>query len=426
MSRPGLPGPAPSALTPDSPTATGILATPHLAATLLTGLLVLAGTLGFAWYAHGLERRNIHALAPTRLRLKSQGVALQREAFRQPDLLPVYGGSGLVTEREYHASSLFEHYPSGFTIFPVGANGNSPLNMLQSVAAIGRELKGRKVVIAIDPLALRRLDPRYDQHGYAFNFSTLQAERFAFVAGLSDDLQRRVARRMLDYPATLEADPLLRYALHLLARGSRSARVLYDAVRPLGKLHAQWLDLEDDAQSVTLIHSDSAPTGLAARVVQPIDWETLRAEAEQRYRLRAANNPFGFDSIWWSKVGDSVLSLRKSSSDSVFLRDLSESPRWTDLGLLFQALRELGARALVINAPLPGAYSDFLGVSAGSRDAYYAKLRRMASAEQIPLVDFEDHDGDRYFLSDAGSHPSPKGWVYYDQVLDAFYHDTLR
>ena len=426
MSQPGLADLELSVPVEARPIRVGILATPHLTATLLTGLVLFAALTGSLWYAHRVERRNVHALAPTRLRLKSQGVALQREAARQSDLLLVYGGSGLVTGRDYHASQLFEHYPSGFTIFPIGASGNTPLVMLQSVAAIGGDVRGRKVVVAIDPLALRQPSPRQDRDAYAFNFSTLQAERFAFIAGLSGDLERRTARRMLEYPSTLEGDPLLRWALELLANGSPFSRLLYDAVRPIGALHALWLGVKDDASSVILIRSDSARKRVVTRAAAPLDWPALHADAEERYRPLTANNPFGFDGTWWDKVGDSVIRLKNSSSDTEFLRDLSESPRWTDLSLLFQTLKELGAQALVTNAPLPGAYSDFLGVSPESRAVYYAKLRQLARVEQIPLVDFEDHDADRYFLNDAGSHPSPKGWVYYDQVLDAFYHDSLR
>jgi poly-D-alanine transfer protein DltD len=43
----------------------------------------------------------------------------------------------------------------------------------------------------------------------------------------------------------------------------------------------------------------------------------------------------------------------------------------------------------------------------------------------VPLLDFAEHDTDKYFLIDPWSHLSRKGWIYFDRALDAFYHDAL-
>ncbi|HXI20993.1 MAG TPA: D-alanyl-lipoteichoic acid biosynthesis protein DltD, partial [Gemmatimonadales bacterium] len=65
------------------------------------------------------------------------------------------------------------------------------------------------------------------------------------------------------------------------------------------------------------------------------------------------------------------------------------------------------------------------GVSPGTRRQYYAKLRALATRYQTPVVDFANHDGDRYFLHDQDAHPSPEGWAYLDRAINAFYHDSL-
>jgi poly-D-alanine transfer protein DltD len=44
----------------------------------------------------------------------------------------------------------------------------------------------------------------------------------------------------------------------------------------------------------------------------------------------------------------------------------------------------------------------------------------------VPVLNFADHDRDSHFVQDASAHPSEMGWVYYDQALDAFFHDQLR
>ena len=90
-----------------------------------------------------------------------------------------------------------------------------------------------------------------------------------------------------------------------------------------------------------------------------------------------------------------------------------------------RGLSELGARPLVMSQPIPGKYYDYIGISHDARLQYYSKLRALAGQYGVPVVDFENHDDDQYFVTDPNSHLSRKGWAYYDQALDAFFHDTL-
>ena len=85
----------------------------------------------------------------------------------------------------------------------------------------------------------------------------------------------------------------------------------------------------------------------------------------------------------------------------------------------------MGAETLVLSQPLPGTYYDYIGISATARAEYYARLREVAAIYDVPVVDFADHDGDVYFVTDPNSHLSRKGWTYYDRALDAFYHGNL-
>src|SRR5215472_4765053 len=107
-----------------------------LAAVIAIGLLV-STLAGFTLYAHRLERQQIHGIAPKLFDLKNQGTELQAAAFQQSDLLVIYGSSELEGADVYHASNVFEHYPTGFTIFPIGRGETTSLIMLQDLAAIG-------------------------------------------------------------------------------------------------------------------------------------------------------------------------------------------------------------------------------------------------------------------------------------------------
>jgi D-alanine transfer protein len=89
------------------------------------------------------------------------------------------------------------------------------------------------------------------------------------------------------------------------------------------------------------------------------------------------------------------------------------------------ASAELGAQPLVISQPIPGIYYDYVGISGQARLQYYSRLRALGAQYGVPVVDFENHDTDSYFVTDPNSHLSRLGWVYYDQALDAFFHGTL-
>ena len=72
---------------------------------LFGACVLLVGGLTFASrYVRSLEDRCIHALAPSQFDLKNQGTELQAAAFRQSDLLVVYGSSELEFDNPYHAS----------------------------------------------------------------------------------------------------------------------------------------------------------------------------------------------------------------------------------------------------------------------------------------------------------------------------------
>ena len=185
----------------------------HLRAALAAVVLVALALAGGASYADRTETRYIHALAPDLSQQKGLGSALPIAAFRQPDLLPVYGSSELDHYLgPYHASELFRTYPSGFTIFPIRKDGTAALTLLQDLAGVGPDLRGKKLVISLSLTWFIFGDAASPEY-YAGNFSRLHAGQLAFSTDLSLDLKHDAATRMLQFPATLEQDPLLKLGL---------------------------------------------------------------------------------------------------------------------------------------------------------------------------------------------------------------------
>jgi D-alanine transfer protein len=414
--------------------------TPHLAPALAAVLLGVAVLEAFGFYARSLESRSIRALAADEAVIeangklapvKNQGTALQQAALDAGCLLPVYGSSELnllgAYNRPFHATNLFHDRPTGFTIFPVGRKETTCLIILQKLAAVGPALQGRKVVVSLSPFwFFDRLAARAD--GYAGNFSSLHAGELAFDTRLSLPLKQEIARRMLQFPATLANRPLLRFALENLADGSPLSLAGYDAALPLGMMHNQILRYQDHWIVVRYLWRHPARTWSPASPgsARPLDWPMLHRLAEESYRPHSSNNEFGLDNQKWDRrLRRVTLELRNTRSDETFLRTLEKNQEWGDLELLLRELNELGARPLVLSTPIHGGWYDQCGVTFAARRAYYERLRAVGARHHAPVVDFADHDGDQSFCHDTLGHLAPNGSVYFSQVFDGFFHDTI-
>lgn len=390
-----------------------------LAATTVWGGVLFGGLV----YSQHVESTYIHALAPQMFDQKSQGCVLQREAFRHSDLLPIYGSSELLFYNPYHASVLFRDYARGFSVFPVGKGGSAPLTWLQAFAAVGQQLRGRKVVLSVSPnwFFLHDLPAFY----YAGNFSDLQASQFVFGTSLSSALKRRVAARMLEFPDSLKRDSFLRLAVELLADGSTTSRLLYYLLLPLGKIRNAVFLSQDHWETVTFIRSqvDLRPV-VDRQALGLLDWTALRGRAEEETRQLAGANPFGFDRSFWKFHSQDVLKQHNTTTSEAALQTLRQSKQWIDLEMLLEALRSWEVKALIVSMPVNGSYAEFMGIGRDVRDTYYETLRAICSRYGFRAIDFADHDQDKWFLLDWNYHLSRKGWVYYDQALDAFFHSN--
>jgi D-alanine transfer protein len=383
-------------------------------------LLFVAFIAGGAFYAQREATRYVHTLAPQMFPEKHRGVMLQRAAFRQHDLLPFYGSSELSVPNRYHASALFRDYPTGFTVFPVGNIGSTSLVWLQSLVAVGDGVRGRKVAVSVSARAFA--DDGVDRHAYAANFSALHANRLAFSSHLSFALKQESARRMLQFPETLADDPLLTFALEQLAADSLAGRTLYYAAVPLGRLHTALLDLQYRWATLVFLR---AQLGMAKtpRHTVDLDWDALVKRAEQETRQSADTNPLGFENTFWAAHAPDIAWQRQTNPSEGVRAGFTASAEWTDLDLLLRAIRDLGGEPLLLSIPINEAYYDYINVSASTRQIYYDRVRQVAKANAVPIVEFNEGDTEEYFTADAMFHLSAKGWVFYNRALDAFFHD---
>jgi D-alanine transfer protein len=401
---------------------------PHLGAGLLA-ILLLAGVIaGGSLYAHVVELRYVNALAPLLLQQVNLGSAVQQAAFEQPDLLPAYGSSELLLgSSSYRASQYFSAYPTGFTVFEIAKSGVTSLMVAQDLAAVGRELNGKKVVISFTPSMFnnREIGPG----AYAADFSRLHAYALIFSPDLSFEVRHQAALRMLEYRDTYRKDPLLKFALENLSGGSRRKWLLYELAVPLGRLETWIIRLQDHWEVLNYIWAHPEIKPAVHRQPAVIDWQAEMAKAEFEQAAATSANPYGIEKLAWQKILKGNLLSKPvvpGSGDALFLRNLNRTREWSDLEILLEILKEYGARPVIISRPLNGPILEATGVSWDARQVYYKRLNKIVKAYGFPLVDFMEHDGDKYFSTDLFSHTSRKGWVYVNQTLDAYYHGHLR
>ena len=401
---------------------------PHLLPALAAILILIGFLAGGSLFARYIELRYVNTLAPARLTQTDAGSALQEAAFLRPDLLPVYGSSEMYEEDdENSAYRFFQTYPTGFTVFEVAASGLSSLEIAQNLAALGPEIKGKKVVISFTPSMFFDTTAVSDKY-YAGDFSRLHANEMVFSPYISFDLKQRIASRMLDYPDTFADDPLLGFSLQNLASSSPFNLLLYYLSVPVGQLQAQVIRLQDHGKVLKWIYSHPQDLQPIPPKTYSIDWSAEMARAQKLQAKLTSNNHYGIENNIWSKrpflkMGNNI---NPFSSDEKFIQELSNSKEWEDFELLLSVLQETGAQPLILARPLNGVMWTALGVSLPSRQVFYVRLQATVQPYGFPLVNFYDQDTNRLFSVDIYSHTSRLGWVYVDQALDAFYHGKIR
>ncbi len=396
-------------------------------------IMAAAVALGIVWavlaagvdYADRVEEQYIHALAPLHPPLNITGIALQKAAFSQSDLLPVYGASEALNQpSEFQADQFFKSYPTGFAPYDIVKGGDASIIHAESAAAVGATLQGKKVVISFTPSQFT--GKMMGASAYAGLFSRLHANALVFSSQLRYETKQWAARRMLQYPDTLKGDPILKFTLEQLAQNTWLSRLLYGLVYPLGKLQTLILELQDHYATLTYIASLKQVTPEVGHRSAAINWAAQLAKAHQEQTPNADNNPYGFDNVWWKNHATDVKTKPIPKGDTGFVKALDGSMEWNDLALLLQILKELGAQPLLLGRPTNADYYHAIGVSDAALQHYYDKLDQLANQYGVRVIDFRNFQDDRYFGVDPAPHTSREGWVYVDQTLDTFYHQPAE
>jgi D-alanine transfer protein len=377
---------------------------PHLSSALIACTLTVAILYGGKLLAIYFEERTIHSTAPRDFFIKNQGLVFERAATRSPDILLLYGSSELIDPIPNRASDFFSHEPTGFEVCPIGKAGTTSLIVLQKLAALGSALHGRKIAISLSPSSF--LTPAVRPDFYAGNFSLPAASGTLFGNALDLNLKTEIAKRMLQFPDTLGKDSLLQLAANCLASGRPWDRIVLMAMWPLGKLQNMILDLQDHFEALLYILGGGEPV--------PNWLRPLSSHKVHVHRTTVRDS--------WETITTGSPDIIHPGKDAAFRARVATASEWIDLELLFRTVTELRARALILSMPIDTYVAR--GVSRSAREVYYDRLRDLTRRYDLPVIEFEDHDADPTFLIAHREHPTPKGWMYYNQALDNFFHKT--
>ncbi len=391
--------------------------------------LIVAGVLlaGVQRYVENGLPRSMAAFASQPSPVKLTGNVLQTDAFEFPATLPIYGSSELDRPAANRPDEFFRSRPTGFSVFPVGRGGTTCLMIVQKVAAVGQVARGKKAVIFLSPSWFAK--EGVGENAVDANLTSPQLGAWLFNSGLSLPLRQCVAHRLLDYPDSLRQEPLLATALRCVAEPTWTHRLNFVLLKPFGCLQNAFCRRLEYCAILREMYLNrasrkSAPAAPAVgmRAGEP-DWTRLAADAEAADRAHDDGAVYSATNALLPvrRRADHIRVQPPGSRDDDFATKVLASKEFGDLQLLVDVLKELGVDALFISQPFNGVYRDLGGTTRRSRQVYYDKLAGMLAQAGYPLLDFSDHEEDRFFFNDAG-HPSAKAWIFYDQGIDRFYH----
>lgn len=431
--RTGAHSAAPSAATPAAPSAVRSPAPlrdrVHLTAAAVALLLLAVIVVGTSRHAERTLQLygGSATLAPWRGRIR--GLAAHRAALADTRRIPVFGSSELSHDVQYRPDRLFADAPTGFAIYPLGEPGVLLMHHVFEAAALGEQLRGRRVLVFVPPneFATRRRGER--QQFFAGNFSRVQVATMLTERRLPDSLRRDILARLAVYERALAIDPLIAAEAHL-ANGRRSRTVrLGEAMLQLPvRVEASWLHFADRVRASRDVLAHPLSEHQGPRVRAPIAWDSLRQVARDGYLPGAASNRYGLPDAYWQRLREARTSGSAGGLQHAgehFDREFGTAAAWGELALLVRTLAAVGARPLLVALPLPGLYMDDTGGHAARRSAFHAQLREFATRAGVPLLDLPALDDQPGMLVDLQTHLSPVGWLAVDAAIDSVLHGDV-
>ncbi|EEM37492.1 hypothetical protein bthur0004_67240 [Bacillus thuringiensis serovar sotto str. T04001] len=153
--------------------------------------------------------------------------------------------------------------------------------------------------------------------------------------------------------------------------------------------------------------------------LRSLAFEKILNHAENTGKMESNSNTFGIVNHYYNKnIKNKLDNLKGFRAHESY----KESPEYKDLQLLLDILKQKKAKPLFISIPFNGPWYDYAGVPKERRDEYYNKIHEQIKKAGFPIVDFSNHEYDKFFLKDT-IHIGWKGWVYFNEEIKKFYQN---
>ncbi|MBU3127263.1 D-alanyl-lipoteichoic acid biosynthesis protein DltD [Clostridium tagluense] len=355
---------------------------------------------------------------------KFKSVMLQKMGAREGDNLLMFGSSEFVASNGYstHPFKFFNGKKDGFQINLIGTSGYKCLVHVADFGALGKNLKGQKVVFVLSPQWFTKAG--IDENTFEANSSELQAYGFLFNNDINLSTKEEFAKRVISITSKKPNRDFQRMRTYCSLYSNKDLLSITKRylMTPYFWIKYELLTLKDDINSNKYLKLNTEIVKYQQPQHTNINWNEELKKAVETAKPKSNNNKFGMENhIYNSRIKGTFEKQKGSMKKDTY----KVSPEYEDFKLLLDVCREEGIKPLILNIPVNGKWYDYAGFNKRDRQAYYKKIDDMVSSYDFEVADFSMHENENYFLKDA-SHLGWKGWVYVNEAIDKYYNEIKK
>ncbi|WP_298836081.1 D-alanyl-lipoteichoic acid biosynthesis protein DltD [Clostridium sp.] len=354
-------------------------------------------------------------------RNKFKSVELQKLGTKKGDNVFMFGSSEIIENTKYyvHPINFFKNKKAGFQMNFIGRGGYKSLVHAADFGALGKSLKGQKVVFNLSPQWF--IPEGLKQFELELNSSELQVYGFLFNKDISLTTKQEFSKRIV---SILQGHPNKQFNristyCSLYSKTdfmSTSKRYL---LTPYYWIRYELLTLRDDIHTSKVLKLNSKTTSSKHTA---INWSAELKKATLVAKSGSKNNKFGMDDkVYKYEIKGNLRNIKGTMKNDSY----KVSPEYEDFKLLLDVCKEEGIKPLILNIPVNGQWDDYAGFNKSDRMAYYKKTDEMAKSYGFEVADFSKYENKKYFLMDT-EHLGWTGWVYIDQAIANYYNENKK
>lgn len=314
--------------------------------------------------------------------------------------LYVMGSSEFYVQIPQNAANWLPQYSSDFDMYLSGRGNQQSLYHAIELAAIASSLTEPKVVLIVSP-------QWFTPGGIKASQFQSQFSRDAWDTMLENTrLSAGTRQRLVDRTATLMpglCSARARCATNPVGRAWEFASAPYSSVSHEFALLQETYQTEHSRRAFSYTGAWQSGSG----PMDDVDWDAVDAEAARVGATRVTNNSFGMDDQNYTQFIAPYLSKLPGRQKNDRYTD---SVEYDDLQLFLDVAKDLGVEVMLVALPVNGLWSDFTQLPTSERDGYAARIRAIATANDVQLTDLTGNQYEPFYFYDS-IHIGWRGWV---------------